>query len=173
METVLVPDSQAEVEIARMMREYGAYILRLCFVSLGDRGLAEEAAQDTFVKAYRGWASFQEDSSEKTWLSAIAVNTCKDMRRRNWFKVRSRHVSLEDVPEPSVPFDERDDTLVKAVMLLPHRYREAIVLHYYQGLPVSDVAAILKLKTTGVYARLRRGQQMLKPVLEGWYRNEE
>ena len=172
MAAVLVPDRNVEDAIARLMREQGGYILRLCFVNLRDRGLAEEAAQDTFVKAYKGWQSFRGDSSEKTWLSRIAVNTCRDYRRRNWFRVLKAQVSLQDVPEASVPFDERDDTLTLAVMNLPRRYREVILLHYYQGLPAADIAEILNLTASGVYTRLRRGQEMLKPALERWYLDE-
>lgn len=173
MLTVLVPDREAETAIEELMAEYGAYILRLCYVSLNDRELAEEAAQDCFVKAYRAWGSYRGASSEKTWLSAIAVNTCRDYRRKRWFKARKLQVSLEDVPEPSVPFDEKDDTLTRAVMKLPYRYRETIMLHYYQDVPVKDIAVILNLKPGSVYSRLRRGQQMLKPMLERWYRNED
>jgi len=172
MTAVQVPD-RLEDEIARMMREHGAFLLRLCFLSLQDRGLAEDAVQDTFVKAYKGWHQFRKDSSEKTWLCRIATNTCRDYHRRNWFIMMKAHVSLDQAPEPIVPFDEMDDTLTKALMNLPYRYRETILLHYYQGLPVGEVALILNLKPTAIYARLRRGQQMLKPVLERWYHNEE
>lgn len=172
MLTVLVPNSEVEEVIEHLMMTYGTYILRLCYVSLNDRELAEEAAQDCFVKAYKAWPAFRNDSSEKTWLSTIAVNTCRDYRRRRWFKARSMQVSLDDIPEPSVPFQELDDTLTRAVMKLPYRYRETILLHYYQDLPVSDIAAILNLKPASVYSRLRRAQQMLKPMLERWYHNE-
>lgn len=173
MLTVLVPDSEVEEVMEHLMATYGSYILRLCYVSLNDRGLAEEAAQDCFVKAFKAWPSFRGESSEKTWLSTIAANTCRDYRRRRWFRVQRLHVSLEDVPEPAVPFDERDDTLTRAVMKLPYRYRETIMLHYFQDVPVNEIAVILNLKPGSVYSRLRRAQQMLKPMLERWYRNED
>ena len=171
--TVLVPDSEVEEAIEQLMAEYGAYMLRLCYVSLNDRELAEEAAQDCFVKAYKAWPSFRGECSEKTWLSTIAINTCRDYRRRRWFKARKMQVSLDDVPEPAVTFDEADDTLTRAVMRLPYRYRETILLHYYQDVPVNEIAVILNLKPGSVYSRLRRAQQMLKPMVERWYRNED
>ena len=57
---------------------YGDEILRLCLAYLGDRQLAEDAFQETFLKAWKARETFRKESSEKTWLSHIVVNTCRD-----------------------------------------------------------------------------------------------
>lgn len=169
MESVSVPDRAAEATITRLMTDYGDHILRLCFVMLRDRFMAEEAMQDTFVKAYKAWRGFKQESSEKTWPSRIAVNTCRDMRRRVWFRLKAMEVALDSVPEPVSPPEERDDTLLQAVMALPYKYREAISLHYYQNLTPEETAQALHISRSGVYSRLRRAEAMLKKELEGWY----
>jgi len=71
----------AATQLQRLMQEHGDYLKRLCFVYLRDEAAAEDAAQETFLKAYLAWASFRGESGEKTWLSRIAINTCRDFRR--------------------------------------------------------------------------------------------
>ena len=70
MQNCQVPDNTGELE--RMMDDYGPRLLRLCFLRLQDVQLAEDALQDTFVKAWQAYPRFRHDSSEITWLSAIA-----------------------------------------------------------------------------------------------------
>ena len=59
-------------------------LLRLCFVILGDEALAQDAVQETFFKAWKNRARFRGDASEKTWLTRIAVNTCRDLNKSAW-----------------------------------------------------------------------------------------
>ena len=79
--------SHFEDQLTSLMRQYGNELLRMCCVLLRDRALAEDAVQETFLKAYRGLPKFRGDCSEKTWLICIAVNSCKTMMRRPWFKI--------------------------------------------------------------------------------------
>lgn len=75
------PDRAPEEKLAQWIRDYQAALLRSCYLYLQDRGLAEDAVQETYLKAYQHWADFRAESSEKTWLFRIAINTCRDMRR--------------------------------------------------------------------------------------------
>lgn len=98
------------------MTLYEEPLLRLCFAYLRDRNLAEDAVQETFLKAFRALSRYRRLSDEKTWLTRIAINTCRDMLRSTWFRHIERSVSLDQLPEPTVPFSERDDTLVRTIM---------------------------------------------------------
>ena len=69
------------MRIEELIDLYGDAILRLCILYLGDRQLAEDAFQETFLKAWEKWDGFRGESSVKTWLTRIAVNTCRDMLR--------------------------------------------------------------------------------------------
>jgi len=71
---VLAANNNGVLEMDRLLEQYGDSLLRLCFLYLKDRYLAEDAVHDTLIKAYEGYAKFRGDSSEKTWLTSIAVN---------------------------------------------------------------------------------------------------
>ena len=168
--TLSRPDGlAAQHAVEQWMREHGDSILRLCFVYLRDHHLAEDAMQEAFLKAYRGYAGFRGDSDVKTWLVRIAINVCKDINKTAWMRFVNRKISLEDVPEPAVPPVEADDTLITAVMALPRKLKEAVLLFYYLGLPAGEVAKALDIALPTVYKRLNKAQDLLKIQLEGWY----
>ena len=77
METVKGPDSK-EQRIEHMVTLYQLPLLRLCVMYLHDEEQAKDAVQETFIKAYRNLDSFRAESSERTWLIRIAINTCKN-----------------------------------------------------------------------------------------------
>ena len=111
---------------------YGDELLRLCLLYLGDRQLAEDAFQETMVKAWRALPGFRGESGAKTWLFHIAVNTCRDMLRSGWMRMRRRSVPLEVMPELAGQEDERLREMTAAVLALPDKYRETVVLLYYK-----------------------------------------
>ena len=75
MEIVKGPSNSHEAMLAHMVAQYEVMLLRTCYMYLRDRGLAEDATQETFLKAYKALDSFRGESSEKTWLMRIAMNT--------------------------------------------------------------------------------------------------
>lgn len=79
------------------MAQWETALVRTCYLLLGDAGLAEDAVQDTFVKAWRAYGGFRGEASEKTWLMRIAVNTCRDLARSKWFIHIDWKVSMDDL----------------------------------------------------------------------------
>ena len=77
-------DRERAMSMERMIHAHGSELLRLCLLLLGDRASAEDALQDTFVKAWRGLDGFRGDANERTWLTRIAVNTCRDCLKSAW-----------------------------------------------------------------------------------------
>lgn len=153
------------LNIEDMIACYGDDILRLCLLYLGDRQLAEDAFQETFVKAWRSRDSVRGDSSEKTWLSHIAVNTCRDMLRSGWLRMwkKSQPVeSLFDLPAPQ-PADHAP--IRDAVLALPGKYREVVVLYYDRDMKLGEIAQMLHLSANTVSTRLRRARTLLKMTL--------
>ena len=155
--------------LERAMADHEAALLRLCFAYLEDRALAEDAVQETFVKAYKGYDRYRRDSEDRTWLTRIAINTCKDMRRGAWFRHIDRSAALDSLPEGSVPFTERDDTLMRAVMGLKPRLRAVVLLHDGQGLTAEETAQALGVARSTMYRRLEKAHQLLRKELEAWY----
>ena len=86
----MLTDEARTAEISRLIDQYGDRLLRLCVQYLNDTSLAEDALQETYLRAYRFLDRFRGDGSELAWLSSIAINACRNQRRSAWF----RHVEL-------------------------------------------------------------------------------
>ncbi len=166
MKTVAGADIVQREDFCRLVETYQTALLRSCYLILQDRGMAEDAVQETFLKAYRAMDMFRGQCSEKTWLMRIAVNTCRDMRRRAWFRYIDRRVTPEDMAEASVPFIEREDSLVQAIMTLPQKEKETLLLYYYHDMTVTEIGESLHLSVSAVSHRLKRGRERLKTLLE-------
>lgn len=161
-----------EAEVERLMQTYQDSLLRMCFVYLNDVSLSEDAVQETFIKAYNHFHTFRGESSEKTWLMRIAINTCKDVRRSRWFRLERARVPLESLPEPMCDFEPADETVLKQVMALPRKCKEVVLLFYYQGLTAQETGSALHIALPTVYQRLKAAHAKLKCELEGWYEHE-
>ena len=167
MTAVKDPDSGRDQAIERLISEYQTPLLRLCYMQLHDRALAEDAVQETFLKAYRAYGQFRGQSSEKTWLSRIAVNVCRDVQRGSWFRHTDRRVTPDMLPEASAEPDGQDIDLALAIMALPRKLREAIILYYYQDMGTEEIAEALGIAQSSVSNRLKRGREKLRKALEG------
>ena len=154
------------------MTQWEVPLLRTCYLLLRDAALAEDAVQETFLKAWRAHRAYRREASEKTWLMRIAVNTCRDMKRSRWFRRVDRTVNMDDLPEPSVAFTEPDDTLARAVLSLPDNLRQVITLRYYQGMSAQEVADVLRVHRRTVHYRLDKAERILRDALEDWYHAE-
>ena len=105
--------------------------------------------------------------SEKTWIMRIAMHACYDINRSGWFRFMNRRVTPEMLPEQAAAFDEQDEELTLAVMQLPRKEREVILLYYYQGMKVNEIAQALRIAHSSVSGRLKRGRNRMKMLLEG------
>ena len=170
MDTRTAPEEM----IRRMMESYGDAVLRMCYMNFRDVMMAEDAAQDTFLKAYQKCSSFRGECSEKTWLMRIAINTCRDYQRRAWLRWMDRSVDAERLMLPGgTPVDSQDDTVIRAVMALPARDREVVLLRYYQQMKLDEISCTLGIPQGTVTSRLNRARSKLRRQLEGWYFDEE
>ena len=135
-----------------------------------DRAMAEDMAQEVFLKAYRSVGAFRGESSFSTWLITIALNT---------YRSRVRAVSPESVSldperavaagagtEQSVSDRQRDDAVRRAVLTLPDRYRDAIVMFYFEEKDLAETARVLRIAEGTLKARLHRGRELLKRKVE-------
>ena len=166
METVKGPDSR-EQRLERMVDLYQLPLLKLCYAYLHDEELAKDAVQETFIKAYRNLDSFRENASEKTWLSRIAINTCKDLKRSGWFRYVDRTVTLDMIPEPAAPAEPDEESLTLGIMDLPAKLREAALLCWFQGMTYKEAADTLGISLQAVGGRLNRARRKLRSVMEG------
>lgn len=167
MAVVKGPDIDRNQIISSMIEQHQTRLLRLCYLYLHDAQLAEDAVQETFIKALRGLDGFRGESSEKTWLTGIAIRTCCDMRRGFWFRRVERRITPDMLPDRAEDASEENVGLTLAVMNLPRKLREATILYYYQSMSTTEIAHALGITQPTVSNRLKRARDRLRAQLEG------
>ena len=165
-------DTGRSEELENLMELYGDEIKRFCTLQLRDPFQAEDAAQDTFVKAWKALDTFRNESSQKTWLMHIAVNTCRDYQRTGWFRHMDRRIVPEDLPEQSREDEVPDGEVTEAIRSLPSKLRTMILLRYYEGLSLKETAAAAGISLVTSKRQISKANQLLHERLEGWYTDE-
>lgn len=164
-------------EIERLIDEYGNDVLRISYIYLKDKHLAEDAFQEVFVKVYKNLLKFRGNSTEKTWILSITMNTCKDILRSSWLKRIVLHEDMKLIDHnPNDNWDSPDKTviehlqykeLLKEVMKLSKKYKEVVILFYYEELSTTEISKILNIPEGTVRSRLFRAREVLKLNLDG------
>ncbi len=165
MEVVKDDDHVRDQWLTELVEKHRDALLRTCCVVLKDYALAEDAVQDTFLKAYLASDAFREECSEKTWLMRIAMNTCRDIKRRAW--VRYLHGHAMPVGVQDAAFETEDDGMMQSILCLPYKEREVLLLYFYQDMTLREIGQSLGLSTSAVFARLSQAKKKLRAVLEG------
>ncbi len=167
MNVVKAPDNKTDEMLIRMVNQYQGMLLRMCYVYLKDMEQAKDAAQETFLKAYKALPGFRGQCSEKSWLIRIAINTCRDMQRSAWFRHMDRRITPEDLPLSARMAPDEDDLDVMChIMQLPPKLKEVIMLYYWQEMNATEIAQALGLAQSTVSNRLKRARDLLRKVLE-------
>lgn len=158
-----------------VVREHQDAVFGAALRILGDRELALDAANQTFMKAFRSIGSYDPSRPIKYWLLRIAVNEAITIGRTRT-RERARRASAAeaaDLPDlaatPEVEALDREarDGIRAAVARLPERYREVVVLRYFNELSVDEVAAVLGRSPSTVGVQLLRARQLLRNDLGG------
>ena len=150
----------------RMVMQYQLAIKRMCYLYLRDVSAAEDAVQETFLKAYQHMAAFRSESKERTWLMSIAINTCRDMNRSAWFRHTEKRVTPEDLPIAAAPMDVEALALAESIRRLPGKLRDVILLYYYQDMTIQEVAEALHAAPSTILKRLRQAREALRLELD-------
>jgi RNA polymerase sigma factor (sigma-70 family) len=162
-------DAAAYEELVRM---HQAIAFRVALVAAGDRGEAEEAVQDGFVKAYRALGRFREHAPFRPWLLRIVANEARNRRRsagrRAGLALRSAAAALGDAapsPEAAVLSHARRDELLAALGELDQRDRDVLVHRFLLELGEEETAAALGVRRGTVKSRTSRALERLRAVL--------
>lgn len=165
-DVVRKPDSDQDQFFVELVNEYQEMLLHMCFVYLRDQELARDAVQETFLKAYRSLSTFRGESSIKTWLIQIAINTCKSMQRSAWLRHHDRRITPEELPQAAATASEEDMDILCDIMLLPPKLKEVILLYYWQNMDVNGIALSLGIAQSTVSRRLQQARAALREVLD-------
>lgn len=167
MNVVQGPDNNREERLNHMVWQYEKDLRRFCFIYLRDASLAQDAVQETFLRAYKSLGAFRGESGEKTWLVRIAMNVCKDFRKSAWYRFVDRRASLDYLPILCAPPSLEQITLTTEIMRLPRKHMEVVVLYYYEDMTIREIAEVLGISPAAVSQRLSKAKGRLLNALEG------
>jgi RNA polymerase sigma factor (sigma-70 family) len=153
-------------------RHYALLMGYLYRMSGGQRTLAEDMAQETFLHALRSIQQYQYPRPFKAWLYAIATN----LARNHYKRADTRYtdsadedfelVADESLPEDSAQANDEARTVALALAALPDHQREVVVLYYYQELALAEIADALNIPIGTVKSRLSIGLRRLRTIME-------
>lgn len=157
-----------EKTLENIMRTYSDMLLRTAFLILRDLKLAEDAVQEAFISFYYSMEGFRGEASVKTYLSRILLNCCRQKLRKGWFR-RDIPVDGNDSPAffGAVRGEDTDErlNLSQGLLELDVKYREVLLLHYYNDLSVREIADVLSQSEGTVKSRLKRGRDKLRTII--------
>jgi RNA polymerase sigma-70 factor (ECF subfamily) len=172
IEQALKGDRQA---FGQLVRAYERPVYNLTYRMLGDPAEAEDAAQETFLRAFSKLATYQPERKFVNWLLSIASHHCIDRLRR---KSRAPQLSLDgpmppqwltsDAPRPEQVVDkkQRREQVRQVLETLPADYRAAVVLRYWYGLSYRQIATTMDTTESAIKSRLHRARRMMAEHLE-------
>jgi RNA polymerase sigma-70 factor, ECF subfamily len=143
----------------RLLGEYQHKVFRLAWSMLGNEALAEDTAQEIFIRVWKALPGFRAGSSVSTWLYAIARNACltaaKANTRRSTFTLeQARSMAARERPAP-------DERLRDMVARLPEKYRQVITLFHMEERSYEEVARMLGMPMGTVKTCLHRARKEL------------
>ncbi len=166
-----------EAAFTQLVEAYQTPIYNLCYRMLGEAGEAEDAAQETFLRAYAQLGSYDTARSFKTWLFSIANHHCIDRlrkRRLTWLSIDDDnlppHPALQEQepgPEDALVRRQQSQMLQGLLAKLPPEDRAVIVMRYWYDLSYDEIAEATRTTVSAVKSRLHRARgsmgQMLGP----------
>ncbi|MDD6034650.1 MAG: sigma-70 family RNA polymerase sigma factor [Lachnospiraceae bacterium] len=166
-------ETEESYDLEFLMRTYGNDVLRMAYCYVKDYDTAEDIFQEVFIKVNGNLAGFRGESSVKTWLLRITVNTCKDYLKSAYNR---RVTMLSEEEEAKLPaadmideIERRQDgeRIKKALLKLPEKYREVLLCLYFEERSVAETAKVLEISEGTVKSRLSRAREKFRVILEG------
>ncbi|MGP7817367.1 sigma-70 family RNA polymerase sigma factor [Niallia sp. 01092] len=150
-----------------LMDQYGDMVIRLAYTYVKKKEAAEDISQEVFVSCYKHLDEFKENASYKTWIYRITVNKCKDVLKSWHFRnIFNKDTTKLLSPIPVKESVERNEDIFNKVLALPVKYREVIILYYYEDISIREISDLLGVKSNTVKTRLHRGRNALKITLD-------
>lgn len=151
-----------EHAIEQFIQKYYPVILRYCRLHISDSFYAEDITQDTFERFFRSLDCLQNYGKALNFLYVIAANACKDYYKKK------KELLMEELPENVVDETDRLDEkidIIHAVSQLPEDCREAVILHFFQGMKLKETADILHITLPLVKYRIQKSKKILADSL--------
>jgi RNA polymerase sigma-70 factor (ECF subfamily) len=158
-----------------LVRRYRQPVFRLVLSILGQAfsGDAEEVAQEVFIRAHRGLASFRGDAQFSSWIYRIAFNQAVNLKER--IRYRVPHVSDQTLantasaaadPHRELEIARRNQAILECIYELPEIYQSAVRLHYWIGASIEEIATFLGVPDNTAKSYLHRSRKLLYTTLK-------
>lgn len=148
---------KSESDISRILQIHGNMLYRTAYLLLGNPHDVQDILQEVLLRYMEKSPAFTSDDHEKAWLLRVASNCCKDCLR-----FRKRHVYIEPEQISEYLSAPEDKQLVQELYTLPTKWKSVLLLHYFEGYSVKEIAKILNLSENAVKKRLQRARDALK-----------
>ena len=145
----------------RLVHLYKDTIFRLAYSYTKNHFDADDVTQNVLLQLYKTDKVFQSEPHLKNWLVRVTVNYCKNLFRAPWRK----HENLEDYANTLAFEEDESRDLFCLVMGLDKKYRVTLMLHYYDGYSIREIARIMDVPEKTVSTRLARGRKILKELI--------
>lgn len=143
-----------------LIEKYSDMLIRITYSYMKNLSDAEDITQDIFIKLLEKKPNFENEEHEKAWLIRVSINLSKDKLKSSYFK------NTEPLDDTFIQVTKDDNEVIQAVLNLPLKYRSIVLLYYYEGYSIAEVANILTLKETTVGSQLSRARKKLKSILK-------
>ena len=155
----------------RLVEAHQANVVRLAHRLLGRSDEIDDVVQEVFLCVLKNLKGFRGAAKFSTWLTTITLNQCRSHHRwrlRRW-RLLTRHaaaVPAAAATEPTTTAEPAGEAVAHAVAQLPAKYREPLVLRYFEDYSIAEISAVLGISPGAVEVRLTRARQRLKQLLE-------
>jgi len=162
-DAVDVSERERRAAFARLVHEHASILHGVALRLVSRPADAEDAVQETFLRAWRGLDRFRHEAGPRTWLFRILLNACHDRRRRGLLQRRERSCERTLPADPARRTARRElvDRVFDAVDELPRRQRECLLLRVRAGLGYADIASLLEIGIGSVKSHLVQGRRAL------------
>jgi RNA polymerase sigma factor (sigma-70 family) len=164
--------TSSDLLFEKIVDQYGESLMRLAYTYVKNHQVAEDIVQDVFLKAFEKQSDFREESSYKSYLYRITINRSYDYFRSWSYKNllltdKITKIVRQEKSTELLDITENENYLLgEKILSLPIKYREVIILHYYNDYGIDDIAFILGIPPNTIKTRLRRGREKLKGLIE-------
>jgi RNA polymerase sigma-70 factor (ECF subfamily) len=178
----VLPDAETRLssEVERLFEQYSRDVFTLVYRLVGDREVAWDLTQETFLNALRSYSRFRGEASGRTWLYRIALNSVYARGRRIARRREEPLLEADEVdatrsivgsdPEAELLQAERRAAVRRALLNVPLKLRTVLVLKDVAGLTYEEIAAVTKLRPGTIASRLNRARLQLAARLSGFER---
>jgi RNA polymerase sigma-70 factor, ECF subfamily len=177
-----------EKAFRELFARHHKHIINFCYRFCFDRGVAEELAQEVFIRVYQAAGRYRPDARFSTWLYRIAVNLCLNESRKRKYKVRVESMDqpvclgnsetvreIEDGESLSsqemMEAGEREKLIQQAMRALPEEQRAALLLRVFNEFSYEEIAKQMAISETKVKSLIYKGRQRMQGLLAGYFKN--